>query len=336
MKRFLTLIMFLFLTCTQSLASEKINIAYTIDNNYPIFTMISINSIVQNNKSDCDYTFYIIEDNISQNNLKLMKDYFAKKNINVNFIHIDQNIIDTKSDFTYLPYITPISLARILLPDLLPQSVDKVLYLDGDTLVTIDLKEFYDIELEGDYLTGMIPNDCAYSYEGITKKNPNYYNSGVMLIDLKKWREQKVSKQLLDFMTVNKARFSHEDKNLNRNWSFIFLDQDLINYVLDDKIKTVSFKYNQQYCSGDFSNYEKLFYTNGVLHYLTATKPWVFAVKKIEAVRVYYKYWNNSGLKRYKYYYLCSSIKRSYELYFNSKMTALKMTLGKLTKKGDK
>lgn len=64
MKKIIAIIVFMFLFVLP-VRAENINVAFTIDNNYPIFTMLVINSILRNNTSNSDYTFYVIENNLT-------------------------------------------------------------------------------------------------------------------------------------------------------------------------------------------------------------------------------------------------------------------------------
>ena len=161
MKKFLISIFCIFLFSTQAIA-QKINVAFTIDNNYPIYTLLVINSILKNNTSNSDYTFYIVENNLSFLNKIKMKRYVEKRKQKIEFININTDKIDKgKWFYGFSKRITSIAMVRILLPEIMPANVDRVLYLDGDILVLKDLKELYNTDMEGKAFA-MAPNISDY------------------------------------------------------------------------------------------------------------------------------------------------------------------------------
>ena len=143
MKKFILSILVYFLISSVSFAKEPINIAYTIDNNYVIPTLISIDSIIKNSSYDTKYDFYIVESGLTTYSKYLMKNHIKKYNHKVEFVPVDTDRI-TKGVNLY-KHLTPIAIARVVIPEILPD-VDRVIYLDGDTMVTGDLSELYDFD----------------------------------------------------------------------------------------------------------------------------------------------------------------------------------------------
>ena len=329
MKKILIICLFLLLTNVYSFAGERINVAFCIDNNYPLYTMLTINSILLNNKSNSDYTFYIINNNLSFFNKLRMKIYVTLRKQKIEFINIDTTVIDNGKEIfadTETSYITRIGNARILLPEVLPNDIDKILYLDSDLIVLSDLKELYDTPID-DYYAGMVLNHTLFNddlkeTEGI-KKNGYYYNSGVILMNLPLWKQNNISKKLVDCIKRNKLEF---------------IDQDAINIVLRKHIKTLPYKYNNQIFLRVINQEElaeilaqsKRITVNDIkvkgkilipisetciLHFITKQKPWIF-YKDFSAYEYYYDYWGKSGLlferliMIFSFYYTQSTFKR--------------------------
>ena len=82
--RILFLIIFLFPLKSYA----NINVVFTIDNNYPIYTMLLINSILKNNISNSKYTFWVIEPDITPKNKAKMKKFVEDFGQEINFIDI--------------------------------------------------------------------------------------------------------------------------------------------------------------------------------------------------------------------------------------------------------
>lgn len=291
------LFLVLFLPCGATFAKETINIAFTIDKNYPVFTLLAINSILKNNHSNSDYHFYIVESNLSKRQMKFMTDYIEKRGQNVSFIDVDTEILDKGIDIfqtrQWLGRINSISLARILLGDLLPKDVEKVLYLDGDILVLRDLKILYETPFDGKVAVmakdGSLPKYSFYEFEA------PYFNSGMILMNLNVWREQQISKNLLAYLNNNMDLFIPKESSSDY---YNYPDQDLINYCLKGKIKEISDIWNYAHMLGEY--HEAI----GIVHFLSQYKPWVYFDRiKYPLYNIYYKNWDESGLRIYKYYH---------------------------------
>lgn len=143
---------------------------------------------------------------------------------------------------------------RLFLTDYLPEYVEKVLYLDSDTLIEQPLDELWDTDLEKYYLAGV--DDCLSSkyralvglgIEGI------YVNSGVLLINVKRWREENVCQKFVDMV-------------VNNNGFFIFNEQSAINSMFCGRIKILPQNYNVNSMVYLY-NYEELMKLRKPCHY---------------------------------------------------------------------
>ena len=328
-KLFITFIALIFIQL--GAYAQRVNVAFTIDNNYPIFTLLAINSILVNNASNSDYTFYIIENNVTARNKKFMRNFVEDKKQKIEFINIDTSIIDNgKYFYTFSDgqRITPIGMARIMIPELLPNDVDRVIYIDGDTLITADLKELYNEDLGSKYI-GMSKNFGNLEYK--MYKFSTYCNSGVILMDLNKLREHNISKKMVTYLNVHSKEFIYSGETDNS--VYLYPDQDLINVVLDKNIKLLDQRWNNQtirrVALSDFNQ-------PGIIHYIGPNKPWDFPKYYTYGVKMYYQYWKASSLKKYLYLHKFKSVKREYidlcrKKYSRYKMVLKSMKQGKFT-----
>lgn len=299
-KKIVISLFILFLLPIKTLATQ-VNIAFTIDNNYFIPTMLTINSILKNNKSKSDYTFYVIENNLTFWNKRLISKFIRKNKQELKIIHYSNSLLQSDCPNYFQSYMT---MARVILPDLLPQNIDKIIYLDADTLVVTDIKELYDTDL-GQHYAGLvldsgiaIPEDaCGFKY---TK---GYFNSGVILIDLKKWRKDKITDKMTTFVKNHKNRFIGKEDSTS--CKYLYPDQDLINTVLHGKIKTLNSGWN---CFP--SNTNK---TGFIYHFIGSNKPWYYKNKsELDCYKLYYDYWINSDLKYLQFITFGQAIKTNY------------------------
>ena len=109
----------------------------------------------------------------------------------------------------------------MIIPDLLPQNINKVLYLDSDLVVISSLEELYQVNL----------NDYFLAVQGSRKTG--YFNSGVMVLNLQKWRNEKISTKVLDWARENKEKLRH--------W-----DQTALNHVIASNFVTIDRKWNTE------------------------------------------------------------------------------------------
>ena len=123
---------------------------------------------------------------------------------------------------------------------------------------------------------------------------------------------------MLNFVKKHIKEFTHEEGG---NSGFFYPDQDLINIVMEDEIKELPLKWNNQYIK-NFRVEEA--YDQGIVHYIGEEKPWTFSGRKNDFIKIYFDYWNKSGLRRYKVYYGLIALYSDYKDIFQSKIAKIK------------
>ena len=150
------------------------------------------------------------------------------------FLYLDvSGEIAKLSERGYCGYTSYMTYARIFIPTLLPNE-ERVIYLDGDTLVTGSLREMLATPLEGKALAfGVDCVPCSFKrYLNIPYNQP-YYNAGIMLMDVKAWRQKRLTDRFLDELEhphgpvvlgdqdVYPRAFPEEIALLHPKWNFI-------------------------------------------------------------------------------------------------------------------
>lgn len=211
--------------------NENLVIVYSSDDNYARHTGVSILSVLANNKHFKNIDIYIIENNICEDNkIKINK---IVQNYNRNIQYIDFLNYKSKLNLNMEWEISISAYARLFIGNLVPKTLDKVLYFDCDTIVIGQLDELWAIEFQEDeYIAGVIDTVSEKSIKsiGMTKKD-SYINSGMLLINLKKWREKEIQQQFINFIDKYNGKVNHHD-------------QGVINGVLHTKCKILSPKFN--------------------------------------------------------------------------------------------
>lgn len=207
-----------------------LNIVYSTDNNYAQHTGVSICSLLENNKQFDTINIYIIENNISNENKEKINKIVDRYRRNIKYI--DFKKYKDKLNLNMEWKISLSSYARLFIASLLPKNVDKVLYYDCDTVIVDSLDEIWNINIDEYYIAAVqdTVKNSTKTAVGIDKKY-KYINAGMLLINLKKWREEKVEEKFLTFIKEHNGNVIHHD-------------QGVINGVLYKKIKIISPRFN--------------------------------------------------------------------------------------------
>lgn len=261
--------------------SEKIEVALIFNDAYAEHAAVVIRSMIANCGEHDSFIFHLINTGLNEKSTNLLKDSVRAKDL-VNFIEVGEELIrKVKLDSKY----NKIVLYRLALPTLLKSS-KKVLYLDCDVVVNDSLRELWNLNLENSYAAVVDEgkfNPKAYDYKrriGMKIDAP-YFNSGVMLINLEKWRSDNLEQKLFEYI-------------VSCNHPLVLPDQDVLNKVLSGKITTIAEKWN--FLVPEFLFLKKTSSNAPVIfHFATRTKPWQCKTKVFPEC-LYWKYRNGKGV----------------------------------------
>lgn len=193
-------------------SSAEIPIAMAMDENYLYPTIVSITSVMENKNSDTSYDFYIMHpDSLdSENQKKVLSLQNKYRQCHIHLINMNDKYSDAHID----PWISAPTYYRLSLPDILPYS-DKIIWMDGDTLTFHDLKELFDIDMNGYYFKGFLDNlPFSAANEGFDTSNDHYICAGVMLVNLKELRENNMSEKFSEFIRKNNNKLKQHDQTV--------------------------------------------------------------------------------------------------------------------------
>lgn len=173
-------------------------------------------------------------------------------------------------------YTTCLTFARLLIPDLLSVEVEKALYLDCDIAVNEDIGELWDMDLGKQSLfavrdsVGVVsqPGGLVNYRELGIPPGAHYFNAGVLLMNLKKWRERDTGERTLSYLRDNHAIIQ-------------LADQEALNAVLWDDWGELDYRWNWQIV---WRNYRlgraKMVWVpeatrKSIVHFITGEKPWL-------------------------------------------------------------
>ena len=225
----------------------KLKIACAANKKFAVLLCVLLKSIEINHCSK--YTtidVFIIDNDIGKKRkLKILNSIDSSK-ITITFLKVSSRLKNTLNVFPNGSKFT--HYYRLFLPNILPQNINRVLYLDCDMLVLKDLHGLWNITLKQNEIVGAV-QDCwlkTVDYDYNTEKQvisnwqelgfnkgDAYFNSGVLLIDLAKWRKYNVTKNVIDTIACN---YKHT--------LYPYDDQYGLNVTLKDKWKKLNTCFN--------------------------------------------------------------------------------------------
>lgn len=288
------------------------NILVTLDDNYirPLFIMLE--SLFNHEKRAMD--IYLFYSNVSEKNRKRLCSYIKKQGSRFFPIFVGEDVF---KDAPVFRYFTKEMYYRLLCSRLMPETEERVLYLDPDILIRGEISPLYEMDFSGKQLIGI--EDYAINHMLTEKKKAigfakedSYINSGVILFNLKKMREKFVLQDFINILDEYKDVISYPD-------------QDVINLYFKGDIKLADriYDYNTGYGSiGGMFSYILGLKGKGketkepvIVHYMGGSKPW--------QVDYYGKYY-------FEYYkYLKKYLSRKGKILFFFKPCYVAVKLGK-------
>lgn len=201
------------------------NIAVSLNSKYMQYTYVMLESLFINNTSEPEIVVFVLNNDLTSEDTSLLNSLAEKYSRIMNFIHIDRNTFPKD-----LPFNEAWSLEtyfRLMLTDILPADIDRVLYLDVDMIVDKSLSNLYYTDFEGtnfiachDMTVGERFNDYRDSFfEKFSNITDCYFNAGMMIWNIKKLREEGYS--FSKYMELAKSF----------NYHLFAFDQDLLNYM---------------------------------------------------------------------------------------------------------
>ena len=256
-----------------------INIALICDDAYVLPTMVVIQSIAtsfESNEKMVD--IHVCSPSLQTINIEKLKS-LEKERLKIN-VHIIGDAIFKNFPIASKTHVSKAALIKFELPNLF-SDIDYMLYLDSDIIVKKDFFKIFDIDIKDYYLAASFE---LWKYlerlrfrPSELKQNPFYFNSGVMFFNLKKMREDSISKKLWDY------KLNHSKTKL--------MDQESFNAVCKSKVRPLSIKWNfnpfffthnylpliNKIYSENYENVDELIEDVKIIHYVgKADKPWIY------------------------------------------------------------
>lgn len=278
---------------TQTPAGDRVVVVVAADENYAMPLAVTIRSAIDHLADDLAIELLILDAGITDATRDRLIQSWPRDRVETEFV------APAESDLSGLPISDHISVAtyfRMLIPRLLPDGIEKAIYLDSDLLVLDDLATLWRREF-GDELLHAAPDvacpffDCEKSLENYlqcapwlvtARPIPNYktlgfsgsepyFNGGVLLLNVGAWRREDTTSAMFACIEANRE-------------SLLFWDQYALNVTLAGKWKSLPARWNQGAHLLDFptatrsslspAEHEESIENPAIVHFTSPTKPW--------------------------------------------------------------
>jgi lipopolysaccharide biosynthesis glycosyltransferase len=263
------------------------------DEHYALPLAVTISSALKHLDSQHTVRLYILDGGISEASKDRLVRSWNDPRLSIHWLHPDINSV---RDLPVSDHISLAAYLRLLLPDLLPDDVKRVIYLDADMLVRTDLTALWGEPQDGCSILAV--QDLAAPYIDSSRSLPNfqvcnpylsaaypvanyrelgicdrgmYFNSGLLVIDIQDWRSRNVSGQLFDCLREHRQHV-------------LWWDQYALNAVLAGRWRCLDHRWNQgahiyhypNWQSSPFSRelFQSLKSDPWIVHFCSPSKPW--------------------------------------------------------------
>lgn len=196
------------------MSRNELNILFSSDNHYAQHLGAAMQSLLQNNQDFTVIRLYIIENEISASSKKKLC-AISEKFLNAQIIWISFDAWKSRLQLNMTWSISMSAYARLFVADMVPADIDRILYLDCDIIVCDSLQRLWTTDLRGCAL-GAVQDTIGNTTKAAVGLAPEeqYFNSGMLLIELAKWREQNIGAKCLSFIQERNGSVVHHDQGV--------------------------------------------------------------------------------------------------------------------------
>ena len=241
--------------------NKPIEIFYACDEGFLKYTVVSLHSMIKNADKTRSYHVHILNTGFSEEKKALLKseanDAFA-----ISFDDVTPYLGALTKDLPIRDYYSKSTYFRLFISDMYPD-IDKALYIDGDTIVNGDISELFDTDISlydaaACHEQAMVQEDVYGTYVekclGINRHR--FFNAGVLLINCKRFRENRMLKRFGELLETYDFRVTQ--------------DEDYLNVMFKDRVLFLPQCWNSEV----FGEIEYSEEDSRIIHYIMVSKPW--------------------------------------------------------------
>ncbi len=267
-----------------------LDITCSTDDNYIQHCSAMLCSVFENNREH-EITVHLLHHGLSTDNQSFLVELANRYGNTMLFYDIDmEKLGNLFIDKHWHPTLSIASYYRLLLPSLLETKIEKVLYLDCDIIVLGDVSPLFSLDLAGYGVAAVedtTPGSDHHRRSMGLNLNQTAFCAGVLVINMKYWREHNSEQQLLDYAQEMGGQLEMED-------------QDVLNHEFRGHWFKLPYKYMRTPMSiasldkqQKWADIEDYVFHPVIIHYAAHVKPWLDI--SIPDGKYYWEYVKRSG-----------------------------------------
>jgi len=219
--------------------NERIEILVSADNNYVMPTGVMLTSLLENNKEENISIHMMTDKSFTDKNKNSLRNIVESRGGSISFYVLDNELFrdfPLGENYQSVHITCMATYYRLYAAEVLPKTIDKIIYLDGDIIIRDSLLGLWQTNIEGFPIAGAPDTEnCTVSHYNRLRypQSHGYFNAGVLLINLKYWRDNNTLKDFLQVIKENRALLRCHD-------------QDVLNILFHEKKVVLPLKYNMQ------------------------------------------------------------------------------------------
>ncbi|MFC5472185.1 glycosyltransferase family 8 protein [Cohnella suwonensis] len=262
---------------------KEIHVASVGDNNYAQHLGVTFTSLLMNLSPGTKIHLYVLSTRLNTENKSKLETIASHFGARIEFIEMDGS---PYAEFSTSGHLNRETYLRLAVPDVIPSYIDKVILLDSDIVVTGNIAEMWEMDLRGRAIGAVSDRGGAFRCKDLKIPEGVYFNAGIYVMDLFKWRKESIRSKVMDYLARNTKEL-------------IFHDQDALNAVLYDDWLELSAKWNVQPHMLQGRKGRDNVPSPAIIHYTGSCKPWHFEDTH-PYKKEYYKYLKMTEWKSYK------------------------------------
>jgi lipopolysaccharide biosynthesis glycosyltransferase len=248
----------------RELRGGPVNIVVALDRNVVHGCVVTVRSALENSSPGTEFRVYVMHDGLPPATLRALESSWRVdgKPCQVEFFDVQ---LSRAVELVRSKTLSRMSYARLLVGEILPATVSRVAYLDTDLLFELDVAELFRTDLGGKIVAAVPDGSAEWDREQFARlgvDGEHYFNAGLMLIDLDRWRRSDAGNRAVQFCKQAKPVLVGPFK-----FGFFAWDQDGLNTVLAGQVHYLPSRWNSWAVRLD--RYQRV-----VIHLITGPKPW--------------------------------------------------------------
>ncbi len=253
-------------------SNDDMNVMLMITDDFTHISMPFIYSLIKNNKWAKNIHLYILTNALSKANRAALSEFITANGAVATFIDVDVSIFNGLKVSEQYPLLL---YCKLLPHKFLPENLNRAIYFDVDMVVDGSLEELYNLNLEGKYLAGAY--DIGPFRRKVEDNTPKtgldytYINSGTLLINLEKFRNDNINIEFYKEILKTKTQALYEEWFMNN-----CLEGKILNFFPFD------YNYNpgQRHRYNEYESKYNVKQRKAIIHYMPfmndspILKPW--------------------------------------------------------------